>query len=373
MRKLFIVSIASGYGGAERSIEIILRHLPADVCARIYVENPLHADQLLQAGALAASTQLIQTRACQTFWGRSLSALRLAFDIHREKPDAILVNTHSSALIVAMASRFVNNLGERCHLYVRDFLWRDFDYIFGRLSAASVIAPSQLVADRLGYLNPFHLQPVGPARFDVVPDMVELPSGSVSYDGPFLHLATINPWKGHADLITALHRLKVQDRAVRAQSLGAVGHHELFSQLQRLVDTLEMGDVYSLQDYTPDPAPLLRACRAVVIPSVSHSGGPETFGRATIEAWAYRKPVLAYETGAVAHLVENGVDGILVPEGDVHALAEALHRLNTSPDLCRRLGEAGHAKVMAHYEADAVTQSLLARLLPTTCFPKSNE
>jgi glycosyltransferase involved in cell wall biosynthesis len=100
----------------------------------------------------------------------------------------------------------------------------------------------------------------------------------------------------------------------------------------------------------------------VVVPSVSHSGGPETFGRTVIEAWAWRKPVVAYACGAVAGLIEDGVDGLLVPEGDVEALAEALHRLSTAPDLCRRLGEAGHARVLRDYEAGAVTRRLLDAL-----------
>jgi len=102
----------------------------------------------------------------------------------------------------------------------------------------------------------------------------------------------------------------------------------------------------------------------VVVPSVSHSGGPETFGRVTIEAWSYRKPVIAFASGASIELIEDGVDGLLVPEGDTLALARAIDRLNDCPQWCRRLGEAGHAKVLQRYEAAAVTGRLIERLLP---------
>src|SRR5690606_38244007 len=94
----------------------------------------------------------------------------------------------------------------------------------------------------------------------------------------------------------------------------------------------------------------------------SHSGGPETFGRAIIEAWAHRKPVIAFAAGAPARLIAHEQDGLLVPEADVEALAAALARLWGDPDLCRRLGEAGYRKAAARYEAKAVTHQLVDAL-----------
>jgi len=43
---LFIVSLATGYGGAERSIEVLLQHLPEYLGVRIYAEAPEHLAQL---------------------------------------------------------------------------------------------------------------------------------------------------------------------------------------------------------------------------------------------------------------------------------------------------------------------------------------
>ncbi len=364
MRTLFILSIASGYGGAERSIEIMLRHMPPGVAVHVYAESALHIERLMRPGGLPQPVRLVRTTGSETLWGRRRAALRLVRDVLKHRPQAVLVNTHGAALIAAMAAKVVADLGPRSILYVRDFLWRDLDYIFGRLSGARVIAPSAVVAQRIGYLTPFYLTPVGLSSFEVFPDMVEVPSGDVHYDGPFLHLATINPWKGHIDLMLALHELKRQGTAASARSVGVVGHSELKARIRQLGQALELDDTYRLEPYVADPDPLLRSCRAVVAPSVSHSGGPETFGRATIEAWAYRKPVIAYATGATAHLIEDGVDGLLVPEGDIQALAGAIGRLNASPDWSRRLGEAGYAKVLRHYEAGSVTRRLLDRLLP---------
>lgn len=362
MKTLFILSIESGYGGAERSIEIILRHLPENLRVIVFAQSDAHRERLLQPGALPANARLIHVRNTQNVTGRRLAAIRLLFEYLRYRPTAILLNTQRSALIGAMAARFSPALAQRCYLYVRDFLWQDLELIFTRLPGAPVLLPNETVIRRLGYLAPMYVAPIGPSPWSVVPSMVEITNIEVSYEGPILHLATLNPWKGHIDLALALHHLQKRQRAPSLLSCGPPDSPLRRRQLQCLIEKLAIGDSYRLGEYVADPSTLLRNCRAVVVASVSHSGGPETFGRTVIEAWAHRKPVVAYATGAPAHVIEHEVDGLLVPEGDTEALAEALLRLAESPDLCRRLGEAGHAKVVEHYEANKVTQRLLEQL-----------
>ena len=362
MKTLFILSIATGYGGAERSVEIIIRHLPPDLNIRIYAENNHHLEKLILPYALPKNAKLIRIKDSSSLWGRRKASLRLVVDCLLHPDASILINTNTSARIAAMSAKFIPSLGKRCCVYIRDFLWQDLDYVFSRLSGLRVFLPSVSVTQRLGYINPFFIQPTGPAPFYVIPDMAILPPGPVTYDGPLLHLATINPWKGHVDLMLALKILKDEHREVKATSLGIVGDALLHKQLHQLVINLGIGGCYQLLSYSPAPDLYLRDCRAVIVPSVSHSGGPETFGRAVIEAWSYRKPVVAYSNGALAELVEHGVNGLLVQEGDINALAQAIRLLSDSPDLCRRLGMAGYEKVRACFEAGAVTNLLLDRM-----------
>ncbi|RZI96724.1 MAG: glycosyltransferase, partial [Haliea sp.] len=91
-------------------------------------------------------------------------------------------------------------------------------------------------------------------------------------------------------------------------------------------------------------------------------GGPETFGRTVVEAWAHRKPVVAYAVGAPAGLITHEVDGLLVEEGDTRGLAEALWRVSSSPALCRRLGAAGHDKANRRFSAQVVIPQLMHQL-----------
>jgi phosphatidylinositol alpha-mannosyltransferase len=66
----------------------------------------------------------------------------------------------------------------------------------------------------------------------------------------------------------------------------------------------------------------------------------ESFGMVLTEAFAAGTPVLASGIAGYRDVVEDGVDGILVPPGDPQALAEALQRSSEEPDRLEAMGRA---------------------------------
>jgi glycosyltransferase involved in cell wall biosynthesis len=62
-------------------------------------------------------------------------------------------------------------------------------------------------------------------------------------------------------------------------------------------------------------------------------------------------PVIATRSGAIPEYVPDGVAGLLVPEGDLEALAGAILTLLEDEALRRRLGGQGRAYALAHYDA----------------------
>jgi glycosyltransferase involved in cell wall biosynthesis len=81
--------------------------------------------------------------------------------------------------------------------------------------------------------------------------------------------------------------------------------------------------------------------RAVVVPSVWFENASMT----VLEALGAGVPVIASAIGGIPEQVANDSDGLLVPPGDVCALAEAMRALDDKPELAMRLGERGRQTV----------------------------
>jgi glycogen(starch) synthase len=85
---------------------------------------------------------------------------------------------------------------------------------------------------------------------------------------------------------------------------------------------------------------LLAACDVFAMPSRTDS-----FGIVYLEAWLYEKPVIGARTWAISDVIDDEKDGLLVPFGDVQALAQAIKRLIDQPDKRRAMGVTGRQKV----------------------------
>jgi colanic acid/amylovoran biosynthesis glycosyltransferase len=76
------------------------------------------------------------------------------------------------------------------------------------------------------------------------------------------------------------------------------------------------------------------------------------------ETQAAGLPVVAFDHPGVDEAVVRGETGILVPEGDVRALAEATARLAADGDLARRMGALARSRTREKYDLERVTDRL---------------
>jgi glycosyltransferase involved in cell wall biosynthesis len=98
----------------------------------------------------------------------------------------------------------------------------------------------------------------------------------------------------------------------------------------------DMPDIYAAMDI-------------FVLPSLNE-GLPMTI----LEAMAASKPVIATRVGAIPSVIKDGETGLLVDPGETYGLRSAVARLLSAPDLCRRIGAAGHAWVSKHYTSEVM-------------------
>ena len=84
----------------------------------------------------------------------------------------------------------------------------------------------------------------------------------------------------------------------------------------------------------------------------------EPMGMAMLEAQGHGLPVVAARTRGVPDLVRDSETGLLVPEGDPGAFADAVQTLLRAPDRRRRMGLAARARVAREHSVKAASERI---------------
>ncbi len=168
--------------------------------------------------------------------------------------------------------------------------------------------------------------------------------------------------KGHADLLAALGILRKRELSFECD---LAGDGPLREAIEREISRLSLGQHVRILGYVPHDR-LTRAQAdgeydVVVLASNERPEEHEGIPVALMEAMAAGLPVVATNTGSIAELV-NERCGILVPQRDPPALAEALARMIAGPAARRAMGARGRRRVAESFEATATTAQL-ARLI----------
>ncbi|WP_243766406.1 glycosyltransferase [Streptomyces sp. GC420] len=102
---------------------------------------------------------------------------------------------------------------------------------------------------------------------------------------------------------------------------------------------------------------LMRKHRVVCIPSVDVASGPsEGLGLVACEAAAHGRPVVVFETGGLPETVVRHRTGLVVPQGDVSALARAISSLLADDGKAAAMGDAARLHALENF--DAVKQGI---------------
>jgi glycosyltransferase involved in cell wall biosynthesis len=174
-----------------------------------------------------------------------------------------------------------------------------------------------------------------------------------------LHASRFERWKGHRVLLEALAALRDVPGLVLWIVGGPQRRRETAYQveLQALTARLGIGRHVRFCGERRDIDRLMRAADVHCQPNLA----PEPFGIVLVEALACGLPVVTTGLGGAAEIVDDSC-GVLLPPGDVGALAAALRRLFADEGLRGRLGSAGPARARALCEPRQQTARLAALL-----------
>ncbi|MDX2079374.1 MAG: glycosyltransferase [Terrimicrobiaceae bacterium] len=168
----------------------------------------------------------------------------------------------------------------------------------------------------------------------------------------FAIAARLVPKKGIATAIRAFAEFAVEHPNA---SLEIAGDGPLEPELRRLAADCGVADRVSFRGFLDQTelARLFAEAHVYLQPSEAVGGDVEGVPNALLEAMATGLPAVATSHGGIPEVIESGVHGLLIPEGNPAALSAAMGRLTSEPELARTLARAGAARVSSLFSADA--------------------
>jgi len=335
VRVVFVGQSGSEAGGAERSMQLLLTHLPARFDASVVLfEDGAYAQELRERGfhveVVALQRELMAIQRERLPPGAALGTIgmlpRLAAAYRRLRADVVYTNTVKAHVLGAPAARVA---GVPCIMHLRDILEgraRDVLRFVGRTCTIQRVAISHAVAAALALPkttvvpNPIALWAYDdlPARADAR-EQLRLPQG-VPLVGI---LGRINRWKGHDRFI----RIAAVIAAHSDAHFAIVGKPmfrdaDFADELHTLVTEYGLTERVHFVPWLDDP----RTAYAALDVNANTSRA-EPFGRTIIEAAACGVPTVCFDEGGAPEAVGGSACGHVVPSDDEEAFAAAVREL----------------------------------------------
>lgn len=310
----------------------------------------------------------------------SLALMRLVRFLRRERIDIVHTHLFEPSVIGLLAGTLA---GTKLRVMTRhysdyhtriDKRWHvRLDQLCTRL-CHRVIAVSQHTADHM-----ITQEGAPPDKIDVVLNGIDFARVRVSenYDRHrvrrafvtdeethlLLIAARLHPEKGYEYLLQAMATLK--HRFAGRVKLLVAGSGALLNYYQQMVRSLGCDDVVMFLGFRKDLPDLMAAADLFVLPSVA-----EAFGLVLAEALYLGTPVVATRVGGIAEIVDDGVDGVLVPPADGQALADAVTQLLNDRERRQQMAGAGRDKVVRRFQFAQMVQAyeaIYTRLTSMSC------
>lgn len=314
-------------------------------------------------------------RVWEVDWARSpfaprnfLSAPRKIHDlVKREDYDIVHVTTPIASFVTRCSLRELRSDGKPSVIYsvhgfhfhplgnpVSNRVYAAFEKFAGRYTDYLVVtnqedersALDHRIVDpsRLRYFRGIGVDSQGDFNPDrVSPQQVEQVRGEFGLCADralFVMAAEFNPGKRHRDAIEAISRVS---RSFDVH-LALTSDGPLKGEMKSLAQRLGIADRVHFLGFRTDFQALLRASRAMLLPSIR-----EGLPRSIMDALSLEVPVIGYRIRGTSELLEDGC-GILCEPKDVTALADAIAWAVEHPDEAADMGKAGRRKMQGPYE-----------------------
>ena len=218
--------------------------------------------------------------------------------------------------------------------------------------AAIAFAPSRFSAGAVERAAGMRQGSVRVVPHGLSPEFV--PAGQGAGEATVVTVARLDPSNGYKGIDVLVRAWPQVLAEVPQARLVVVGDGQARGQLAGLAESLGLSSSVHFSGRLSDRelAEVMAQARVFALPSLTSVGrnpAGEGFGLVFVEAGAAGLPVVAGRGGATEEVVLDGVSGLLVDPQDVPAVAGAITRLLTDPDLARRLGNQGRFRAQREF------------------------
>lgn len=198
-------------------------------------------------------------------------------------------------------------------------------------------------------------------------DMVRFSPPRQQPDGPFrlLTVARLVEKKGISILIEACRILRQRGLEFRCD---IIGKGALRAALERMIRDSDLADRVRLLGPLPQQEIMrhYHAAHLVVLPCiVAPDGNRDGLPVSIVEALACGVPVISTPVTGIPEAVHDGINGLIVPEGDATGLADAIEKVMRDPGLYSRLRSAARPSVVEAFDQSRTTAKLYELLQET--------
>jgi glycosyltransferase involved in cell wall biosynthesis len=171
-------------------------------------------------------------------------------------------------------------------------------------------------------------------------------------------VARLNRAKGYQQAVPAIARLAERGVAVE---YTIVGEGPFRPDIERLIRDHGVADsVRLLGSRSAEQIAELHAASDVFL--LPTSGVGEGTPAAVCEAMSAGLPIIATRVGGLAQMIDEGVHGLLIPPGDVDAIASAIGTMADDPAFRSRAGAAARERAECEFSVDAVAARILDKI-----------
>ena len=164
-------------------------------------------------------------------------------------------------------------------------------------------------------------------------------------------VASLTEEKGHVYLIEAAQQVLDKHPECRFLIIGDGGQRQF---LEEKAANLGLNGKALFTGSRKDVPEILSILDAFILPSLK-----EGLPMALLEAMASKLPVIATSVGAIPNVIEDGINGLLIPPKNSDAISEAINKMLSNGDSAKEMALKGFEKVRDHYSSKQMAEKYL--------------